>query len=88
MAVVIAATAAVGGILLARSDVIAETYFRSVALPWVPDLAVEQARAGVVWSVGVLAAVPLLLLWTRAGRATDPAGPTRSHEPVTPDQVG
>lgn len=30
-------------------------------MPWLPDLAIE--RAGVVWAIGVVGALPLLLLW-------------------------
>lgn len=71
VAVVLALPAVVGGILLARSDLIAEAYFRSLALPWVPDLAAEQARAGVVWILGVLVALPLLLV-LRPGRGHRP----------------
>lgn len=79
---VLAVPAAVGVLLVARRDVIAETYFRSLALPWVPDLAAEQTRAGVVFIVGTVGALPLLVMWLW------PRGSTRAGRPRAPGAAG
>lgn len=75
--VVLALPLTVGAVLLARPDVLAATYFRSLGLPWVPELAVEQDRAGIIWAVGTVAVLPLLLLWWRSRRPAGTAGAVR-----------
>ena len=65
-AAVVVGSVGAGAALLIRPTTIAGEYYRSLALPWVADLLVEQSTAGVVWLVGQLALLPLLIVWLRA----------------------
>ncbi|MDN5747939.1 MAG: bifunctional copper resistance protein CopD/cytochrome c oxidase assembly protein [Pseudonocardia sp.] len=74
-AAVVVGSVGAGAAMLIRPSPIAEEYYRSLALPWVPDLLVEQSAAGVVWLVGQLALLPLLIVWLRVGNADTDSRP-------------
>lgn len=74
-AAVTAGSVGAGAALLVRPSLIAEQYYWSLALPWVPDLLVEQSAAGLVWLVGQLALLPLLIVWLRTPDTVSAAHP-------------
>ncbi|WP_020673731.1 cytochrome c oxidase assembly protein [Amycolatopsis nigrescens] len=59
-----------GVILMNKQSVIAETFYRYLSLPWVPDLLAEQRLGGgIAWATGeiplVIVVIALLAQWAR-----------------------
>ncbi len=62
-----------GVVLMSSQTVIAETYYRTLALPWVPDLLTDQRLGGgIAWATGeipmLVVVVALLRQWAAADR--------------------
>jgi putative copper resistance protein D len=78
------------GILLMRwPTVIGGGFYRSLALPFVPDLLADQRVAAVIsWAFGeismVLVLVVLLVQWVGYSDTREPAGSTAQMQVVTP----
>jgi cytochrome c oxidase assembly factor CtaG/putative copper export protein len=61
-----------GVILMSSSTVIAETYYRYLSLPWVPDLLADQRLGGgIAWAAGELPVVIVLIALLRQWAAAD-----------------
>lgn len=90
LAAAIAFHALLGIALAGSATVIGGAFYRSLALPFVPDLLADQRLAGALaWSVGelpmVVALVVLLVRWTRTGARGVPLPGT---EPRMDDHTG
>ncbi|GDY32334.1 copper resistance protein D [Gandjariella thermophila] len=78
-----------GVILMSRQTVIGETFYRSLALPWVTDLLSEQRLGGgIAWAAGevplIVVVIALLAQWAKAderqARRSDRRADTRGDE--------
>ncbi|MGH3827818.1 MAG: cytochrome c oxidase assembly protein [Pseudonocardiaceae bacterium] len=91
---VMALHAAFSAWLLSRATPVAEAFYASLRLPFVPDLLTDQRRGAVLgWALGelpvVITVLALVMRWTRADRSLpDPAllewaGPRPEHDEMT-----
>ncbi len=65
-----------GVILMSQNTVIAEQWFRSLALPWNSDLLADQRTGGAIaWAAGEVPLVIVLIALFSSGRVTTSASP-------------
>jgi cytochrome c oxidase assembly factor CtaG len=75
-----------GVLLMNTSTVIAETYYRYLSLPWVPDLLADQRLGGgIAWAAGELPVVLLLVALLRQWAAADQRAAERADR--RPDRL-
>ncbi|ROP34915.1 putative copper resistance protein D [Saccharothrix texasensis] len=78
-----------GVILMNTRNVIAETYYRHLSLPWVPDLLTDQRLGGgIAWTAGELPMLVVVIALLRQWAAADRREATRLDRHLDSDEDG